>query len=63
MENTGTIVSVCLAGMLVGFLAWRVGQERARLREVVGVLNDPHDPLVAALEDVLRSGSLAPAAS
>ena len=60
MENTGSIISLLVAAAIVGFLGYRVNQERRKLREMFKVVDDANDPLVSALDNLLLSGKLQP---
>jgi hypothetical protein len=60
MENAGSIISLLFAAAIVGFLGYRVNQERRKLREMFKVVDDANDPLVSALDSLLLSGKLQP---
>lgn len=63
MENTGSVIAGLLALCAVGYLAYRVAQERKKLDPVMAVLRDGSDPLVEALDRLVLSGELTPSSA
>ena len=60
MENSGSIISLLAAAAIVGFLGYRIQQERKKLRAMFEIVDDANDPLVCALDELLSQGKIQP---